>query len=224
MPSVFLTHGSWTEGGVATSPWEPDARGPRGGAKSSRRPLHHHPLPVVPVGCVVCGTSSPAPAGVLRSPSSTLPSTWHSRWTCAPACRGDSSSHCPVDLVIEGWKYLTLSRAKPGLYEAQREPQILSPAGHPFPFPLHPLVLLAAFHPEASGNFSTTVVAPVAQHGHLSFRPSYPGPVSPRSSPLWLPCRPGWLGALQLPRFSAPQTSGCRGLLALSRPHDSCMD
>ena len=62
------------------------------------------------------------------------------------------------------------------LSKAQREPKIHPPARCLFPLPLHLVFLPAAFHPVTWGNFSTPVVAPVAQHGHLPFRLSSLGP------------------------------------------------
>lgn len=84
--------------------------------------------------------SSPAPCGggVLQSPSSTLSSTWHFRWTSTLAFRGDCSSHCPRYLLIEGWKDLTTFRSQAHALQGPERTQNSSTCPVSFPFPFTP--------------------------------------------------------------------------------------
>ena len=180
-------------GRVSISPWEGDAHGPLGGAKSRCQPRPPPPPARCPGGVWALEPALWPLWGVLRSPSSTLPSAWHFRWTSALACRGDCSSHCPRYLLIEGWKDLTTLQSGARALQGPERTQNSSTCQVSFPFPFPPRP--AAFHPVTWGSFSTPVVALVAQHSHLSFRPSSPGPHLPRvqpskaSPPAWLTSR-----------------------------------
>ena len=74
----------------------------------------------------------------MRSPSSTLSSTWHFRWTSALAFRGDCSSHCPRYLLIEGWKDLTTFWSQAHALQSPERTQNSSTCPVSFPFPFTP--------------------------------------------------------------------------------------
>lgn len=80
--------------------------------------------------------------------------------------------------------------------------QVLPLWGIPVSFPSLCLPLPVVFYPLTLGSF---LMPGAAYHGHLSFRSSSPGPLTPRFRTSVVSRRPGWLGGLQpLPALLPP--------------------
>ena len=177
---------------MSISPWEGNAHGPLGGAKSRRQPRPPPPPARCPGGPWALEPALWPLWGVLRSPSSTLPSAWHFRWTFALACRGDSSSHCPRYLLIEGWKDLTTLQSRARALQAPERTQNSSACKVSFPFPFPPRLRPCSLPSCDLGELLHPCGGPRGPAWHLPLRPSSPGPHLPRvqpskaSPPAWL--------------------------------------